>query len=242
MSHPLRGARGPWGATSEASRRRSRWTLAPLALVLPVLAVATAACGGGSPQAQGVASLTGASKTTTTTTKGTADPKQAFLDYSRCMRLHGVDMPDPQFGTGPNGGQAVRVTGPKMDPDNPAVKAAMDACKPILDKAVNQGGLKKPSAADQERAIKFSQCMRQHGVNIPDPDFSGGGVSIRAGGANSPIDPNSPTFQAAQKACDKYFGPPGGKGSAGPVTQSNGAPGSGSGSNAGFSTSGGGQP
>jgi hypothetical protein len=51
-------------------------------------------------------------------------------------------------------------------------------------------------------AAKFSACMRAHGVeNFPDPS-SGGGISI---GPSSGIDPESPTFQAAQQACQKLL-------------------------------------
>ena len=46
--------------------------------------------------------------------------------------------------------------------------------------------------------LKFSACMRAHGLTkFPDPDPSGG-ISI---GRNSGIDPNSPQFKAAEKAC-----------------------------------------
>src|SRR5262245_44565648 len=52
---------------------------------------------------------------------------------------------------------------------------------------------------------RFSACMRSHGVpNFPDPT-SGGGLVI-----NSGINPNSPQFQAAQRACAKEL-PNGGK-------------------------------
>jgi hypothetical protein len=48
--------------------------------------------------------------------------------------------------------------------------------------------------------------MRSHGVpNFPDPTFPhGGGVGIQLNGNG--IDPNSPAFQAAQKACGSIFG------------------------------------
>jgi hypothetical protein len=48
--------------------------------------------------------------------------------------------------------------------------------------------------------------MRSHGVtNFPDPNSQGvisGQSSSQSGG--SAINPNSPTYQAAQKACQKY--------------------------------------
>ncbi len=63
-----------------------------------------------------------------------------------------------------------------------------------------------PSGATVEehfqKAVKFSDCMRSNGItNFPDPT-STGGIHISS---SSGIDPQSPQFQAAQKACRKYF-------------------------------------
>jgi hypothetical protein len=56
-----------------------------------------------------------------------------------------------------------------------------------------------------EQALKFSECMRSNGIpNFPDPS-STGGIDI---GPSSGIDPQRPQFQAAQKACRKYFPAP----------------------------------
>ncbi len=65
----------------------------------------------------------------------------------------------------------------------------------------------------QEQALEYAECMREHGVDMPDPDFSRGGVSIRIGGEG--FDPNSQVFKDAQKACGAFFGP--GGGGAGPA-------------------------
>jgi hypothetical protein len=55
-------------------------------------------------------------------------------------------------------------------------------------------------------AVKFSACMRTHGVtNFPDPTPGGGGIHIQAG---SGVEPFSPSFKAAQHACQKLL--PGG--------------------------------
>jgi hypothetical protein len=66
-----------------------------------------------------------------------------------------------------------------------------------------------PSGANAQKhfddALKYSQCMRSHGVaDFPDPN-TGGGISISSG---SGIDPSSPQFQAAGKACRRYFPAP----------------------------------
>jgi hypothetical protein len=66
------------------------------------------------------------------------------------------------------------------------------------------------SGAPGALALKFSVCMRSHGEpNFPDPEISssGGGTSIRIHVTpSSGIDPGSPVFQAAQRAC-KAFSP-----------------------------------
>ena len=58
-------------------------------------------------------------------------------------------------------------------------------------------------AQTQAQALRFAACMRAHGVpRFPDPQFSGGGVQFRVGGpSGGGIDPSSPLFQKAQKAC-----------------------------------------
>lgn len=61
-------------------------------------------------------------------------------------------------------------------------------------------------AAFFSKALKFSRCMRAHGVpDFPDPQQNGHGVSLtlhaHPGGDQNP---NSPQFQAAQRACRAY--------------------------------------
>jgi len=132
--------------------------------------------------------------------------EQQGLKFARCMREHGVDIPDPQTSKGPGGAQnfSFRVGGPGAKgkgrgPDPQRVEGAMKECR----KYMPNGG-KPPSAAQQQEmrdaALKFSRCMREHGIDFPDPKTGpGGGVMI--GGPGSKFNPSSPSFQAAQKAC-----------------------------------------
>jgi hypothetical protein len=70
----------------------------------------------------------------------------------------------------------------------------------------NQG----PGAKGAGVGIKFSDCMRAHGLaNFPDPS-AGGGIQINS---SSGLDPQSPAFQSAQKACSNLL-PGGGPGRA----------------------------
>jgi hypothetical protein len=55
------------------------------------------------------------------------------------------------------------------------------------------------TAAGSDRAVQYSECMRENGVpEFPDPE--NGRLTLRAG-PGSGIDPNSAEFQAAQEAC-----------------------------------------
>ena len=62
-----------------------------------------------------------------------------------------------------------------------------------------------PTEAEvQEAALDFAQCMREHGVDMPDPEFTdGGGVGINVGGEAGELDPE--TMDAANEACQSIM-------------------------------------
>jgi hypothetical protein len=130
-----------------------------------------------------------------------AKNRKAMLDYARCMRSNGVDMPDPQF----NGGRVTQRM--KGDPKNPEkVQQAEQACKKY------QAQIKAPemSASDKEEfkkaALANARCMREHGIDFPDPTFDpNGGARVKI---DKSLNPESAKFQDAQKACEKTL--PGG--------------------------------
>lgn len=67
--------------------------------------------------------------------------------------------------------------------------------------ACGSSGRPKAHDAAFAQGLKFSNCMRAHGVsNFPDPS-SGGGIKLVPG---SGLNPQSPSFQSAQRACSKY--------------------------------------
>jgi hypothetical protein len=71
----------------------------------------------------------------------------------------------------------------------------------------NSGG-GNTTAANQEKAVKFAQCMRENGVSeFPDPDASGN-LTIDGVLNGSGIDSDGPTWQQAIDAC-KDLQPPG---------------------------------
>lgn len=75
------------------------------------------------------------------------------------------------------------------------------------------------SSSVRQQDLRYAQCMRSHGVtNYPDPSASTNGVSKSI--TQSGINPNSPTFQAANSECKK-FQPTTGNASQGPSSQAN---------------------
>ncbi len=63
-----------------------------------------------------------------------------------------------------------------------------------------------PTPDPYKTALKFSQCMREHGVpDFPDPQSTGDGhVQLQINGNGGTLDPSSAQFQAAEEACKKY--------------------------------------
>src|SRR4029078_5576097 len=103
-----------------------------------------------------------------------AQNRKVLLDYARCMREHGVDMPDPKF----DGGRVMQ----KMGTASPeALRSAEQACAKI------RAQIKAPELSDDEKeefkqaALANARCMREHGIgNFPDPVFDeNGGAQIR---------------------------------------------------------------
>jgi hypothetical protein len=128
------------------------------------------------------------------------------LRFSTCMRSHGVtNFPDP----GTSGGINL-AAGSGINPFSPGFKAAQAACRSLFPGP--GGGNQHPSAEQIAAARQTSECMRHHGVTgFPDPTLkppsspAGYGILEDRGGVitavpNS-IDPASPVFVTAAKAC-----------------------------------------
>jgi hypothetical protein len=208
---------------------KTRTTLLAAALAVLLLAVAAVAsgCGSASASDEGVAALDESATTSTTEDEDAngetteEDPQEAALAWAKCMREQGVDVPDPEVGEGgrltirPGMGSGQRLD----DADSDAFREAMQECgRPF-------GRSGPPALSDEEREemqetmLEFAQCMREHGVDMPDPDFSGEGggglFRFRSGNGAGGVNPDGSTFREAQEACgeileDALPGPPGG--------------------------------
>jgi len=161
-----------------------------LVLVLPALALS--ACGGGG------------SATAASSDSNARDT--ARLKLQQCLRDNGVDIPAP--GQGANG--ARRVFGNTATRDK-LRKALRGPCKKYASSAF--GNITPQQRQEfQDAFVKFSACMRQNGVDVPTPNFNGGGPGGR--GTVRRLR-NTPKFQAAFKKCQSNL-PGGGRPGGGP--------------------------
>lgn len=171
------------------TRRRMRFRLGALTAVLIGAALLAAACGG--------SSSTGASSTSTQIPTLQSMTTKA-LAYAQCMRSHGItNFPDPTVQDNAHE-KGVGFSVPGSLSNSPQFASAAKTCR-------KQTGFGQPNPAVLQAmmadALKFSVCMRSHGItSYPDPVENGHGVQMGPG-PNSGIDTSSPQFKAAQKAC-----------------------------------------
>jgi hypothetical protein len=173
-------------------KRRFRRTGA-LAVLWTTVALGAVACGSGDDAGKAVASVPGSASTTAQAAGSTeGDP----LAFAQCMRENGLpDFPDPKPGQGIS-----MKPGSSLDPTSAQFKAAESRCKQYAPANPVTGGPEDQwSSADK---LKFAQCMRENGVStFPDPGSDGSLPPIIQGGD---MDPESPQFKAAEKACAQY--------------------------------------
>jgi hypothetical protein len=209
------------------------------AALVAVFALTLAACSA-SPASSDVVSLRNpsASPDPGASPSASVDPQDAMQAYAKCMRDHGVDVQVSTTGggaavSGGTGGSGFSISvgggGPvpsgaaagaqapqqaKGGNDGPPanLQAALDACKSLMPARAAEDPNATPDPKLVEQLLAFSKCMRDHGIDYPDPKFDGGAVTMSIGGPGSNVDPSSQAFQDAQKACGSDL--PGG----GPMT------------------------
>jgi len=127
-----------------------------------------------------------------------AAARNAALKFAQCMREHGVDMPDPG-----SGGRQVFKVGPGEDTTPEEMETAQKACQKYQDKIKPKEMSEEDQQKFREAALANARCMREHGIeDFPDPTFDeNGGAQIRID-KRSGVNPESPKFQEAQKACE----------------------------------------
>jgi hypothetical protein len=153
-----------------------------------------------------------------TSARSAADKtQQARLDFAHCMRQQGIALPDPK----PAGNGDFSIEVPKGSKGNHTFERASAKCDRFLKAAVGSNGPNGDPRTIQKAALAYARCMRQQGVEFPDPQFTGGMVKI-GGGANT--NPDDPAFRRANASCQRLL-PGGGRGPT-PAPAAGGGPGS----------------
>lgn len=174
--------KGIGGRHGEKRYRRPRISAVMVVLALGLSGSAGCARVGGDD----VATAGGAAKTAAASDgpSPAADAEERMWQFTRCMREHGIDMPDPE----PGGRPVIKLTG---GADKEKVDKAREACKKYLPGAA---GDRLDDPEFQESLRQYAKCMREHGVDMPDP-APGSGVQI------DKRKMQDPTYKKAHEAC-----------------------------------------
>ena len=186
------------------SRHKDRPGSVLAALVLLGGLAALAAACSSSPSGRTVASLPG---TTTTTTGGTNSVSassggsydQDVVDYTHCLRAHGVHEPDPVNETH-NGKTGLSFVMPQASAAN---KSGTGGLQPLHRQAVgHQRSRCEPRAARGSRPWSGTRpCMRSHDIGMLDPGPQGQLNLGNVPGISSDFGRYSPQFRTADAAC-----------------------------------------
>jgi hypothetical protein len=179
-----------------------------------------AACGSASSTTTSSASAGASNSGTTTSASSGAGPNSARrTQLVACLKQHGVTLPARPAGAPPGGtgggsgaGGAGSGTGTGTTPrrgfffggggafaNNPKMRAAFQACGA---KFGFGGGARFRGNISHTTITKYVTCVRQHGYDLPNPNFSGKGPVFPANIRTNP------KFVTASRACQSILVPP----------------------------------
>ncbi|MFF8607774.1 hypothetical protein ACF06X_17730 [Streptomyces sp. NPDC015346] len=156
---------------------RRNLTMTAAAASLAALSLLTTACSGEKPEA--------------TTVSEEGKKADQALEHRKCLREQGLDVPEPKPG---EEGVGLTIGGDGMSKEK--MEKAFKACR-------DKGGAgmgKELTQADKDKMIKYAQCMRKNGFDMPDPKFEGGGAMAPA--RPMPQGAEKTKFEKASKACE----------------------------------------
>jgi hypothetical protein len=145
------------------------------------------------------------------------EAQDAMLEYAECMREQGVEMDDPDVS-----GEGGLVFGPEpgaSQADQEEFAAADAVCGEILAEVAEDAPQIDPEqqAELQDQLVAVSECMREKGHDMPDPEVnSQGQVMIGIGEGVEPGAADFEQFQADMRECQDEIGMAGPGSGAGP--------------------------
>jgi hypothetical protein len=128
---------------------------------------------------------------------------QDMINFTRCMRSHGVPMPDPFHRPGHAG---LTLDMPTQDE---ATRPAYAACTHYIQEIIQlkQAGTAAQAAPHLAALTRYAQCMRGHDIAMLDPAQDGELNLGNVPGMTSDFGRYSPQFRAADTAC-RHLLPP----------------------------------
>lgn len=168
--------------------------------LLAVLALGLGACGGGDSN-----SATGADA-------DSQSAEDARVKFAQCLREEGIDVEDP----GEGGGLVFRRgrgEGPErsLDSDGGRFEEAAEKCREKLGDAAPPELSEEQRQEFQDQALAFARCMREQGIDFPDPEFGEGGRMRQRVEGNV----DEARMREAEEACKEFRPEPPGGGAGG---------------------------
>ena len=152
-----------WGISSNKSFKNTTSRGSKKVRILLLLSIFSA-CTIGGEESQGVVTIESTTETTIVDEEITFE--EGVLDFAQCMREEGVNFPDPTFDIDGN---------PQFDnleiENEEEFENAFENCEDILRNALPEQFDLDPEveAALVDASLEFSQCMRDQGIDFPDP-------------------------------------------------------------------------
>jgi hypothetical protein len=195
--------------------------------VLLLACLGLAACGGSSKSSSSTSAS--AAATASTGAGATGGPAGAgagrFKAVRECLQKSGITLPQRTAGTPrtPGAGGFLGGAGGPQLPKGVTRAQYEAAVKKCGGRALGGGLNRLRNPAYKAALAKFATCMRENGVNVPQPNTSGSGPVFNIKGLNTA----SATFKAAESKCSVDLrntfrpspgaaGPAGGPGGAAP--------------------------
>ncbi|WP_214403545.1 hypothetical protein [Pseudonocardia lacus] len=101
-------------------------------------------------------------------TDPSGDPEERIREFVQCMREHGIDLPDPTESDGP-------VRFEIGSDEKEAFDSAREACDEFAPPHAERVEL---DPALRGQIDEFHECLRDHGLDIPEPGAAAGGIAV----------------------------------------------------------------
>jgi hypothetical protein len=105
------------------------------------------------------------------------------------------------------GGLALATSGGSSDDDS-GVATVDDGAETAADSDSGSGDGEGPTPEEmQDAMLEYAACMRDHGIDMPDPEFTeeGGGISVRQEAGDGSGGPGDEDFDAANEECGEIM-------------------------------------